>query len=99
MGLTQFRPTAIQRWFSYTGFQKFILFQTPLKVPQKCGKMKKKNLQHFICQQFYHVQMSLQTPLSFFSKYNSFSIDSIKLEEGLKPFLESIGYFLLTKMI
>jgi hypothetical protein len=41
-GLTQFRPTAIQRWFSYTGFQKFILFQTPLKVTQKCGKMKKK---------------------------------------------------------
>jgi hypothetical protein len=31
------------------------------------------------------------------SKSNSFSIDSIKLEEGLEPFLESIGYFFVNK--
>jgi hypothetical protein len=31
------------------------------------------------------------------SKSNSFSIDSIKLEEGLEPFLESIGYIFVNK--
>ncbi len=43
MGLTQFRCAAIERWFSYNSFQKFILFQAPQKVNQKYGKMKKKN--------------------------------------------------------
>jgi hypothetical protein len=41
--------------------------------------------------------MRIQTPLSFFSKSNSFSIDSIKLEGGLEPFLESINYFFVNK--